>query len=245
MALRDKRCHLHRGKPGGPVKPPPRKRPGQSAAAPSATSRRELRTAVAAPPPRATGRRPSRPAATRRLPGDRNRSERQSRLEEVIRGGTDVFQNGVREAIAARAEEHVAAATWQALVRGRRDGHGCAEIAALAKAILTGEERLQGLAGRLLDGLLAALGRSRVERAFARDLARGLALPWDLKLAATARGLQIAGVYVCLTDNRSLANCACLLDLMETEGTAAIRQLLSAATEDWSGLPARMGDDAG
>ncbi|AZP17008.1 hypothetical protein EJC51_13305 [Streptomyces aquilus] len=55
------------------------------------------------------------------------------------------------------------------------------------------------------------------------------------------RDLQIAGIYVCLTGNRELVDCACLKDVLKVEG----KERLKKPVEDWKSVPRRMSDVAG
>ncbi|MEV6184205.1 hypothetical protein, partial [Streptomyces sp. NPDC052015] len=67
-------------------------------------------------------------------------------------------------------------------------------------------------------------------------------LPVDAKLSAAARGLQIAGIYICIVGNRDLADCACLRDVLKVEGKERLQRLIQGAMEDWKGLPRRIRD---
>jgi hypothetical protein len=73
-------------------------------------------------------------------------------------------------------------------------------------------------------------------------LARRIPLPIDAKLSAAARGLQVAGIYVCFVNKRMLADCACLQDILKEKGKSQLENLMHGALDDWSGLPARMKD---
>jgi hypothetical protein len=86
------------------------------------------------------------------------------------------------------------------------------------------------------------LGRPRIERVFAQELAGRIPLPFDAKLAAAARGLQIAGIYICVVGNRDLTDCACLRDVLKVEGKGRLQRLMQSAMEDWQQLPRRMHD---
>ncbi|MEV8288201.1 hypothetical protein [Streptomyces niveus] len=99
---------------------------------------------------------------------------------------------------------------------------------------------MHDVVGRAAGGLFALLGRPRIERVFAQELARRIPLPVDAQLSAAARGLQIAGIYVCVVGNRSLADCACLRDVLILDGQERLQQLLQGALENWQWLPRRM-----
>lgn len=60
-----------------------------------------------------------------------------------------------------------------------------------------GKDLLHETVGRAVGGFLGLLGRPRIERVFAQEVARRIPLPVDAKLSAAARGLQIAGIYIC------------------------------------------------
>lgn len=124
----------------------------------------------------------------------------------------------------------------------RHRRRGCDDLAELARSILKGKDRLHEAVGRAAGGLFSWLGRPRIERVFAQELARRIPLPVDAQLSAAARGLQIAGVYLCIVGNRDLADCACLRDVLRVEGKERLQRLMQGAMEDWQWLPRRMRD---
>jgi hypothetical protein len=109
---------------------------------------------------------------------------------------------------------------------------------------LKGKDQLHDVVGRTVGGLFGLLGRPLIKRVFAQELARRIPLPIDGQLSAAARGLQIAGIYVCVVGNQNLAECACLRDVLKVEGKARFQQLVQGSLEDWRGLPERMRDGA-
>jgi hypothetical protein len=111
----------------------------------------------------------------------------------------------------------------------------------LARNILNGADRLHEAVGRAAGRVFGWLGRPAIERVFAQELARRIPLPAGAQLAAAARGLQIAGIYVCLISG-GLTDCACLRDLLKFEGTERLRLLIQGGMQDWQELPRRMGD---
>ncbi|MGI5193947.1 hypothetical protein ACQEVY_09945 [Streptomyces sp. CA-288835] len=56
-------------------------------------------------------------------------------------------------------------------------------------------------------------------------------------MAIAARGLQIAGICVCLLGGADLADCACLRDVARAEGEKQVEALARGALEDWRNLP--------
>lgn len=149
------------------------------------------------------------------------------------RGGTAVI---VERATAYASEE-----TWRALVKRHRR-RGCDDLALLARRILQGKDQLHDAIGRAAGSLFGLLGRPRIERVFAQELARRIPLPGGGHLSAAARGLQITGIYLCVVHRRDLTGCACLRDVLFAEGEDHLHRLLRGGLEDWSGLPARVGD---
>jgi hypothetical protein len=232
----DIRCHLHPGKPAGYVTGRAKPRVRKAAAPRSALQRTPRRAAPARPAPRM-----SVPPATRRATPTVPSAVERRRLEEVASFCADSLKDGGTAAIADRAAAYVTDETWKLLLKKHRR-KDCSDIAELARAILEGKEQLHHAIGRAADGLLGFFGRSRIERTFARELSSRIPLPWDAQLAAAARGLQIAGIYLCFIGNRELTDCACLRDVLTSEGKAKLQGLIQAAVEDWKSLPARMAD---
>ncbi|MFC8664136.1 hypothetical protein [Streptomyces sp. NPDC057199] len=194
-------------------------------------------------PARSVPRAPTTPRA-RRTTAPAPPSPERRRLEEIAGFCADALKDGGAAAIADRASAYVTDATWKQLVKKHRR-KGCDELAELARNILTGKEQLHGAVGRAAGGILGLLGRPRIERVFAQELASRIPLPWDAQLAAAARGLQIAGIYVCLVGNRELTDCACLKDVLKVEGRERLKKLIHAAVEDWRSLPGKMSDITG
>ncbi|MEV0743397.1 hypothetical protein AB0I51_47520 [Streptomyces sp. NPDC050549] len=166
--------------------------------------------------------------------------ERQ-KTEEAAQLCLDVVERGGTAVIAERASAYVSDETWKKLVKRHRRT-GCDDLAELARNILKGKEQLHEAVGRAAGGLFTLLGRPRIERVFAQELARRIPLPVDAKLSAAARGLQIAGIYVCIVGSRDLADCACLRDVLRGEGQERLQRLMQGAIEDWQWLPRRMRD---
>lgn len=80
------------------------------------------------------------------------------------------------------------------------------------------------------------VGGARLMETFAGELASRLTLPFDAQVLAAARGLQIAGICVCVLQGANLTDCACLMDVLKAGGEAQVKGLVSGAMEDWQGL---------
>jgi hypothetical protein len=66
--------------------------------------------------------------------------------------------------------------------------------------------------------------------------ARRTPLPTDAKMIAAARGVQIAGILLCVMDGRNLTKCECFIDLAMAETKERVNRILVAAMSDWTGL---------
>lgn len=226
----DQRCHHHRGRPAGRVPAPPRR------SATRAPSRGQ--------PGRRTTPRRAMPARATHHRGDQGGSARAARerrrLESAAALCADIAGQGGTAVIAERATAYVSEEMWGQLVKSHRRS-GCGDLAKLARAILEGKKRLHDIVGHAAGGLFARVNRSRIGRAFAYELATRIPLPVDAQLSAAARGLQAAGICICMMGNGSLTDCACLRDVLKTEGEARLKQLMKGALQDWQGLPERTG----
>jgi hypothetical protein len=50
----------------------------------------------------------------------------------------------------------------------------------------------------------------RFQRLLVRKLAEKLLLPWDIKLEAIVRGIQVVGIWICVVQELPLEDCPCL-----------------------------------
>ncbi|SCF06460.1 hypothetical protein GA0070607_5092 [Micromonospora coriariae] len=134
-----------------------------------------------------------------------------------------------------RVTEYVAEETWKRLFRRRRRRR-CKLLAQTAGAVLAGKQMLHDLVGAIGAWLARLLGGDRVVQSFARQLASNIPLPPDAKMVATARGLQVAGVLLCLFNGDDIRRCQCFIDLALEETKAQVKKILLAAMEDWAAL---------
>ncbi|MBI1758537.1 MAG: hypothetical protein HYR62_04840 [Actinobacteria bacterium] len=179
------------------------------------------------PAPSIRTRRPNR------TPDERQRQ----RIDEAAEACVEVLTDGWQETVASRAETYVTGTTWDKLFRRRRHER-CTGLARLASAILAGKERLHDLVGSLAGWAVSLFSGDQIVRAFARELASSLPLPPDAKLVATARGLQVTGVLLCLANGDDLTHCRCFIDLALSETKTRVRKILVSALDDWTGLSA-------
>lgn len=55
-------------------------------------------------------------------------------------------------------------------------------------------------------------------------------------MIAVARGVQVAGILLCVMDDRQLTECQCFIDLALAETKERVNQILVAAMSDWADL---------
>lgn len=147
----------------------------------------------------------------------------------------DVVADGWSQAVSDRATEYVSDATFKKLLRRKR--RRCRGLADLAKAILDGKTKLHDLVGSLGERIMALFGGGPIERQFARELAGRIPLPPDTKLTATARGIQVTGILLCVMNGDDLTRCQCFVDLALELAKSRVKQILASALEDWARLP--------
>ncbi|KAB1930796.1 hypothetical protein F8271_27120 [Micromonospora sp. ALFpr18c] len=131
--------------------------------------------------------------------------------------------------------EYVAEETWKRLF-GRRRRRRCKLLAQTAGAVLAGKQMLHGLVGAVAAWLASLFGGDRVVQSIARQLASNIPLPPDAKMVATARGLQVIGVLLCLFNGDDLRRCQCFIDLALEEAKTQVKKILLAAMENWTAL---------
>ncbi|MBY8870490.1 hypothetical protein K7640_01375 [Micromonospora sp. PLK6-60] len=164
----------------------------------------------------------------------RDRRERE-RVKTAAEFCASVLTDGWVEVVSDRAAEYVTEETWKRLFNRRRRRR-CTLLARLAAAILAGKKKLHDLVGSVAAWLASLLGGDRVVQSFAHELASRIPLPPDAKMVATARGLQVAGVLLCVVNGDDLTRCQCFIDLALEEAKTQVKKILVAALEDWTGL---------
>jgi hypothetical protein len=160
---------------------------------------------------------------------------RRERIEEAARFCADALNDSWQQAVADRAKDYVTEKTWQELFRRRRRRR-CKLLADLASAILVGKKKLHDLVGSVASWFTSLMGGDRVVQAFVRELASSIPLPPDAKLVATARGIQVTGILLCVVNGDDLTRCQCFIDLALDEVKTRVKKILVAAMTDWAGL---------
>jgi len=106
----------------------------------------------------------------------------------------------------------------------------------MAREILKAKDQAHKLAEKLVGDAASVAGVRGAALDFTRELVANIPLPIDAKMVAAARGVQIAGVLLCIMDNRDLAKCECFIDLAMAETKEQVKRVLVAAMFDWTSL---------
>jgi hypothetical protein len=177
---------------------------------------------------------PARPAPLHQY-RPRGLTEQQlSRVEKAAAFCADVVADGWEDAVASRAADCLKRKTWNRLFRGRRQGD-CRKLAAFAKALLDGKEKLHDLVGSLGSWIAGKFGAQAMERTVAKELAKKIPIPVvDEKTAVVARGIQMIGISLCLARDIPLERCQCFIDLALAETKEQVKEKLAAALGDWA-----------
>jgi hypothetical protein len=157
-----------------------------------------------------------------------------SRVETAAAFCGDVAIDGWQDAVASRAADGLKRRTWNRLFGRRRDGD-CRAIAAMAKALLDGKEKLHDLVGEASGWFAEKLGGQSLERIAAKELAKKIPIPVvDDQAAIVARALQMIGISLCLAGDIPLERCQCFIDLALSETKEQVKEKLAAALGDWA-----------
>jgi hypothetical protein len=155
------------------------------------------------------------------------------RVKKAAEYCADVVTRDWVEAVTERATDYVTEQTWKSLFRSRK--RNCRSLAEIAKEILATKERIHRVIGEIVAWLLSLIGINEVARMFARELASRIPIPAvDAKAIAVARGVQIAGIVICVSAGDDLTRCQCFIDLALTETKTRVKKILLAATHDWA-----------
>jgi hypothetical protein len=161
----------------------------------------------------------------------------------------DALTGGVSSAIASRLSGRVVdylgrlgayRLRWQ---RRKWAAVDCRALAETARAVLALKRKTHELTGEAVGALLPE-GTPGFHRMLVRKIAEKVPLPWDAKLEAIARGLQVIGIWMCLVQNLPLERCACLqmfgVELLKERVEQSIEDLLEETRRDLQGQPVRI-----
>jgi hypothetical protein len=188
---------------------------------------------------------PPEPKPPRPVPGVRRKrlnKEDRERVTEAAEFCADVlagrlgqpdgsWQEAWRDQVADRLSDKAGDA-WQRLTRGshHRRRRYCRRLARMARTILKAKDRLHDLAAELAGNALSVAGVRGPALDFTKELVRHIHIPvLDTKMIAAARTIQMAGIVLCLMDDRDLTRCQCFIDLALAETKERASQILEAA----------------
>jgi hypothetical protein len=114
--------------------------------------------------------------------------------------------------LADRVTQYLGTEGKRQLCRRRCKGVDCELLAEAARAILRLKRRAHELVGEAVAEMFESLVRElpRFQRLLVRKLAEKLPLPWDVKLEAIVRGIQVVGIWMCVVQELPLEDCPCL-----------------------------------
>jgi hypothetical protein len=160
--------------------------------------------------------------------------QERERVEEAAVFCADSLSDSWQAAVADRVTGY-AETTWERLSRSRRK-RNCKALAQIARNILEAKTQIHRTIGKLFGWAIGAAGAGDPARAFTEELISNIPLPFDAKMIAVARGVQVAGILLCVMDYRDLTKCECFIDLALAETKERVNQILIAAMSDWTGL---------
>jgi hypothetical protein len=224
---RGQRCYQHRGFRA--VSRPSASSLAQRWNAPARPRRASRRSTTRQPPPwHQLQPSPAAPVLTRG-PWQRQR------IREAAEYCADTLSEGWEEAVASRLSNYAESA-WTRLAHSRRR-RDCRALARIAAALLQGRLEIHRLVGQTSGFLTVRFGADEPVRAFIEELASNIPLgPIDVKTVAVARGIQVAGILLCLMDGRKLTRCQCFIDLAIAETKERVDQILVASMSNWINL---------
>jgi hypothetical protein len=215
VAKKGQHCYLHRGLFRSA--PPAARRPAL----------RPVPVRFSAPPP---------PRRTQQERLRRQEEQRRERVRVAAEFCADALGSSWQEAAADRATGYVSDATWERLFLGGRRRRYCRALAKSVAALLQGKQQIHGFVGWMASRVVSSMGAGDVVQAFTDELVANIPLPWDAKVVAAARGIQVTGVLLCVVNGDELTRCQCFIDLALAEAKTRVRKLLVAAMDDWIGL---------
>lgn len=238
------RCRDHRGTWLSSLQKEPKRPRNSGSASPKARESKSGRTKSSRSGQRSVSGSPTQrsyaldaelaPTAPQRA--GRQLSEGQvDRVKDAAGLCANIVVSGWTSAVAGRAVDVVGDDIWRQLC-GSPDPKDCRVLAKIAEYLLDGQNWLHAQVGTIAEAMAAGAGLGRVPRQFARELGKRLPLPMDAHLLATARGVQVTGIVLCLSADLPLDDCRCFVDLAVAESKERVKALLEAATQDWAQL---------
>jgi hypothetical protein len=125
---------------------------------------------------------------------------------------------------------------WLRLIRsGRR--RNCKKLAQMARTILKAKDEIHQLAAELAGQAAKVAGVRGAALDFTKELVKRIPIvPIDAKLITAARAIQMAGIALCLIEERPLTSCDCFIDLALAETKERVSQILETRLATWAEL---------
>jgi hypothetical protein len=146
--------------------------------------------------------------------------------------------NDVLAAFESQITDYVSAEVINELAE-HWDGKSCEDLAKIARGLLGLKGYFTKILQVALNWIMEKTGFGPFPRLVACQLIAAIPLPWNAKLVAVARVLQVTGICMCFSHDR-LMECRCLHDLVQFESMQAIGHLLTGAIHDWREIAERM-----
>jgi hypothetical protein len=156
-------------------------------------------------------------------------------VEEAESFCADILTEGWKVAIEDKVTGYVTKDSLRQLT-GHNNKKACGSLARFAEDVLRGKKWLHDVVGSVVRWIVSLLTGNWMAQVFAKKLASKIPLPWDAKIVAVARGIQIIGIFICLADGRDLTRCECFIDLALEETKTRMKQILGTALGDWRDL---------
>lgn len=152
---------------------------------------------------RTSPRNPATTASRQQASSPPSRRERErKRVEKTAELCADLIFNGWQETVADRVIAY-APKTWGRLRKSTRR-RTCKALARIARFILKTKTLIHTWAGKVFGWFVSGLVTGDAIRAFMEELMSNIPLPLDAKMIAVARSLQVAGVLLCVMDDKNL-----------------------------------------
>jgi hypothetical protein len=223
------RCYRHQGLPTAPPRQRKPQRRGQGAARRTAARTTGARR-------RTSAHRSQSPVTARRAAAQATvAAKRKKRVEDAAVFCAEVLTDGWQKTVENKAAEYVGKRTMQRLSRRRRIRR-CKLLAKFAADVLAGKKWVHNVVGSFVRWVVSLLGGNWFVQILAKNIANKLPMPWDVKIIAVARGIQIVGVFLCIAGDQDLTRCQCFIDLAVEETKTRVKQILTAALDDWTEL---------
>ncbi len=164
------------------------------------------------------------------------RTDREDKLAELW---ADILAEGLDQALSGLVVDYLGKVEQRRLQRrAARSGMNCQPLADAAKALLDLGDTSHQMIGRAIGDLLPP-GTPPFVRKLASKVGDKLPQPWDAKITAAARGLQVLGIYLCMIQLLPPAQCACLMVLTTAVSTEVVKEkvanLIHDARQDLAG----------